>query len=198
MPNTVNDAWQQAVRETDIASMAALVTDVPMLVHQQIVHTRGNGTTFGRLPLEMVNKNLDAVKLLVEAGADLLRAGDGNALPIHNASLDVMTFLLDSGANVNQIGYEECTPLMYEVYMRNYDGAQLLISRGADVNYQRSLDGLSPLHFSVQKRDIRMIELLLAAGAHTSLKNTDGKTPADLAHELNANKIVSKLELNEG
>ena len=62
-------------------------------------------------------------------------------------------FLLESGANVNKIGYEECTPLMYEVYMKNHDTARLFIERGADVNYQRQLDGFCSLHFSAQKRD---------------------------------------------
>ena len=151
MTTSANEAWQQAVRETDLTAMSALLVDNPDLAHEQIVHTRRNGTKYGVLPLEFVNKCLEATRLLIAAGADPNRNGDGNSLAIHNATLEVMTCLLDSGADVDKVGYEECTPLMYEVYGKNHDGTRLLIERGVNVNYQRQLDGFSPLHFSAQK-----------------------------------------------
>ena len=196
MPNTINDAWQQAIRDIDTAAISKLLADEPALVHQQIVHTRGNATTYGKLPLEMVNKSLDASKLLLNAGADPNKTGDGNALPIHNASLDVTEFLTDAGANVNKIGYEECTPLMYEVYMRNLDNVKLLIERGANVNYQRVMDGFCSLHFSAQNRDAPMSEVLLAAGADASLRNNDGQSPSDIARAIGAMDIATRLESN--
>ena len=194
MAQTVNATWQQAVRDVDVSAMAKLLEEDSTLVREQIVHTRGNGTTYGVLPLEMVNKSPDAVRLLLDCGADPNRQGDGNALPIHNATLDVMALLLDSGADVNKIGYEECTPVMYETYMKNHDGVKLLINRGADVNYQRKLDGLTSLHFASQKRDDEMVDILLAAGADPSIRNDDGKTPIDIARDNNAAEMLARLE----
>ena len=189
----MNNRWQQAVRELDTSAMSALLADDPSLAHEQIVHTRANGTTSGVLPLETANKSLEATRVPIAAGADPNRSGDGNSLAIHNAPLDVMTYLLDSGADVNKIGYEECTPVMYEVYGKNYDSTRLLIERGANVNYQRQLDGFAPLHFPAQKNDLPMVEILLSAGADRNLKDGDGKTPADLARENGHHEIVEKL-----
>lgn len=199
MPNTANEAWQKAIREIDVAAISKLLESNPALLNQGIVHTRSNGTTFDMMPLEMTNKSLDATKLLVKAGADPNKANpEGHALPLHNSSRDVAEFLLESGADVNKVGYEECTPLMYEVYMKNHELVRFFIERGADANYQRQLDGFCPLHFAAQKRDIEMVDILLAAGADTSLENDDGQTPLDIATANSATDIIHKLQATSG
>jgi ankyrin repeat protein len=198
MLNTINDAWQQAIRDIDTAAISKLLADEPTLVHQGIVHTRRNGTTYEVLPLEMVNKSLDAAKILVAAGADPNEAGQGDALPLHNSALDVARFLLGAGADVNKVGYEGCTLLMYEVYMKNHDTARLFIEQGANVDFQRQLDGFCSLHFAVQKRDTEMVDILLAAGVDSSVKNDDGQTPLDIAIANGTTDIINQLESDAG
>ena len=196
MAKPVNDAWQNAVRNNDIETMRKLLDDDPSLVRQNIVHTRGNGSTYEKSPLRMVNHSIDAAGLLVVAGADPNDGAD-SVLAIHNASLDVATYLLDSGAELNRIGYEEETALMYEVgHTRNPETVQLLIDRGADVNIQRSFDGNTAMHFAAIKQHPEMVVKLLAAGADSTLKNAEGQTPLDIARANNATEIIDRLATN--
>ena len=138
MAQKINDAWQQAVRGMDIAQMEALLSEDPGLASQGIVHTRGNGTTYRKSPLRMVNRSIDAAQLLLNAGADPNDGAD-SVLAIHNASPEVAELLLNAGAEIDRIGYEQGTALMFEVGQRNPDTAKLFIERGADLNIQRTI-----------------------------------------------------------
>ena len=188
----IYNSWELAIREIDTKQISILIQKHPKLIHQGIIHYRGNGTIFQNLPLHMVNTSLEASKMLVESGADPSKYGDGNVLALHNASLEVTQYLISVGAEVNKIGYEECTPLLYEVYMNNTDNVEFLIKSGAEVNYQRKLDGYTSLHYACQKGGIQMISLLLQNGASTKVKNDKGKTAVDIAKERN---FIEALEL---
>ena len=194
MTSSFNKAWQQAVRESDLKTMASLLDCDSNLVHEQIVHTRGNGTTYGVLPLEMLNQSVAGSTLLLDHGADPNRHGDGESLAIHNASHAVTMLLLDAGAEVNRIGYEQCTPVMYETYMRNRENVRLLIERGADVNYQRKLDGLTSLHVAVKNGDSALIGVLVGASADPHLIDSGGKTPIDFARDEGREELLEMLE----
>ena len=141
-----------------------------------------------------MNKSLEATQLLIDAGTDPNELGHGNVLAIHDASLEVVKYLISVGANVNKIGYEECTPLMYEVYVRNIKNVQYLIKQGVDVNYQRKLDGYTSLHFAAQRCGLEMIQLLLKHGAHTHLKNDKNQTALDLAKEKSFTEALDILK----
>lgn len=197
MTKTVNDAWQQAVRDINIERMKELLDDDPALVDEGIVHARRNGTTYKKSPLRMVNRSIDAARLLVTAGADPNDGAD-SVLAIHGASLEVAAFLLDSGADVNRIGYEQGTALMFEVGQRNPDTARLLVERGAYVNVQRAMDGNSAMHFAVLKGYPEMVDILLAGGANPALNNNDGHTPIDIARTNDVTEIINKLEAMAG
>ena len=197
MAQKINDAWQQAVRGMDIAQMEALLSEDPGLASQGIVHTRGNGTTYRKSPLRMVNRSIDAAQLLLNAGADPNDGAD-SVLAIHNASPEVAELLLNAGAEIDRIGYEQGTALMFEVGQRNPDTAKLLIDRGVDLNIQRTMDGNTALHFAVIKQYPKMVDLLLAGGADPKLKNNDEHTPLDIAQANNAEEIIRKLKETAG
>lgn len=186
--------WEKAIKEKDLMSITNLIIEYPNLINQGIIHYRSNGTTFQTLPLNMVNTSLEATKLLLHKGADPNAYGDGNVLALHNAPLEVTQLLVSKGADVNKIGYEECTPIMYEVYMNNMDNVEFLLSVGADVNYQRNLDGYTSLHWAAQKSDLKMIKLLLDSGAQTEIKNTNGQTAMDLAKQRGDDEVLELLQ----
>lgn len=192
----VHQQWDKAIKQLDADAIAQLLEKYPHLKNKGIVHYRGNGTTYETLPLNMVNHSLPATKLLIAAGADPNEKGDGDVLAIHNASLSVTKYLVSVGAAVNIIGYEACSPLMYEVYMHNYDNVRFLIASGAEVNYQRKTDGYTSLHYAVQKKDALMVDILLKAQADVHLKNAKHQTPLDIARRDNVLAILEKFKLN--
>lgn len=62
----------------------------------------------------------------------------------------------------------------------------------------RALTGLTPLHVAVRNNDWDMCQILLNCGdCDTSITDDQGRSPYDLAKELNLKKIVSKLESGE-
>lgn len=190
----IYDRWDEAIKARDVTAMAELILASPKLINQGIIHYRGNGTTFQTLPLNLVNNSLEATKLLIEHGADPNEYGDGHVLALHNASLEVTKYLLSKGAEVNRIGYEECTPIMYEVYMHNYENVEVLIEHGAQVAYQRKLDGYTSLHWAARKGDLKMVQLLLKHGAPLNARNDDYKRPIDVAQEHGHQAIVAFLK----
>lgn len=185
--------WEKAIKALDLKSITTLLMEYPKLVNQGIIHYRGNGTTYQTLPLNMVNKSLAATKLLLENGADPNEYGDGNVLALHDASAEVTKYLISNGADINRIGYEACTPIMYEVYMHNHENVQILIANGANVNYQSEYDGYTSLHWAARKGDLQLVQLLLKHGANINVKNNKKQTPMDLAKENNQQEVYIYL-----
>lgn len=110
------------------------------------------GTDY-ELPLEMALQIADRtgpgpVRLLLAAGADpnlakplgppVYFAGAG-----HSASTDVLTMLLDHGADLNATGPKGERVLFHAADARNWQAVLLLLERGADPRQGRSFDGKS-------------------------------------------------------
>lgn len=99
--------------------------------------------------------HFDAVKALVEAGADVnaLAADGKNALglAIFNGSYDIASYLVDAGIDVNQADAQRFTPLFWAVERRNMETApnfpwvvtedplpliKKMLDKGADPNWE--------------------------------------------------------------
>jgi len=186
--------WAKAIKELNLMDISNLILESPKLINQGIIHYRGNGTTYQLLPLHMVNKSLEATKILIEKGADPNEHGDGNSLAIHSASSEVTKYLIAKGADVNRIGYEECTPIMYEVYIENHENVEILIEHGADVNYQSQYDGYTSLHWASKKGYLELVKLLIKNGATPNVLNNKNQAPKDLAKENEHNNVFEYLQ----
>jgi len=82
--------------------------------------------------------DLDAVRVLVAADAELVRATDGSdRTPLHLATLyghlEVVSFLLDSGADIDAREEDGETPLHSAAWRSRLDVGRMLIERGSRV-----------------------------------------------------------------
>jgi ankyrin repeat protein len=78
-----------------------------------------------------------AVKSFLASGVDInAPAPCSGAAPldaaIYGGHVDLIRYLVNAGANVNGVGYEDATALMAAAYQGDADTARLLLARGAD------------------------------------------------------------------
>jgi ankyrin repeat protein len=128
-----------------------------------------------------------AVRHLLDEGHSADEGGDAWTPLIwaaRSGSVDAITVLLDSGADVNRPGPTgdkwEATPLQHAILERQPAAARLLLDRGADVN--RGAPGsLTPLFLAAGDPDPAILNLLLAHGADPRVEDENGATPLSRA-----------------
>ena len=102
--------------------------------------------------------------------------------------------LLRGGADIQAADKNGVTALHHAVRFRNPIAVKTLIQNGADVNRPCRKTGSTPLHRAVTSTGapgtagklpeaIKIIRLLVAAGADPSIANKAGRTPADYVHD---------------
>lgn len=121
-----------------------------------------------------------AVEHLIATQRDLVNARDAaGSTPLHHAAafgaVDVMSVLLDAGAEVNAKNRRGSTPLHWAIH--DEAKVRLLLSRDAQVNV-RQIEGRTPLYQAASLGNgTAMVRLLLAKGADPNLALANGRTP---------------------
>lgn len=139
--------------------------------------------TAKQTPLQRAIKarNTEMISLLLDAGADTNKEdidGDGAASYAgqYGVSVDTWQKLLDAGADINgvlktpQVRETKPSPLMWSVIKGNVESIAFLLKNGANPNSVCGIppDEETPLSVAIQKKDIAITKLLLAAGAETN------------------------------
>jgi ankyrin repeat protein len=123
---------------------------------------------FSPLGLAAFFKRREVVRYLLEAGADVgVASRQGGFTPLHSA-------VATDAAAVN------------------IEIVRMLLDKGADPN-AKAQSGSTSLHTVGFTGDRASLDLLLKHGADRSIKNSDGKTAADLARERGHQEIAERL-----
>lgn len=137
--------------------------------------------------------NRDRVIELIAAGADPNAADSGSWTPLlwsawsggSKCSLE----LIRAGADISAADSSGNTALHYAVWNGDIEGARILLDAGADPA-AANLNGTVPLHCAMRRGEsssyrqfieagIRMIKMLIDAGADIYEKDLKGRTPMD-------------------
>ena len=151
----------------------------------------------------------EAVKLLLEAGADIDAENDGGQTALHvildlaqfkytyhRLSKETVELLLGRGADVNLKDKDGRAPLHLAVESAEGDIVELLLDKGAEIDAKEDVSGLTALHRAARLRKRNVAELLIARGADINVEDNQGHTPLYIA--VNLDYTVAELLINNG
>jgi ankyrin len=124
---------------------------------------------------------LDFVKYLVKDGVISVSSTSEHGatalfLATEARNTDIVTWLLDNGADPNQGDEEGATPIMIAAEKGFLDLVELLTSRGAEVD-KRTADGHSAFFYALVERQMKTAKFLVSKGADVDVTTDLGKTP---------------------
>ncbi|MCL4360836.1 ankyrin repeat domain-containing protein [Candidatus Dependentiae bacterium] len=112
--------------------------------------------------------DINAIKILKEAGADIDAIGYYKVTPLHYAAehkiADAVKTLIELGANVNAKDHAERTPLYMAITSGNLEIVKNLIAAGSDINAE-NMFGTSPLDLAISRVNKDIQKYLIEHGA---------------------------------
>lgn len=118
---------------------------------------------------------LPVVKCLVRRGANVNSVSDTGSTPVRSACfmthLDIVTFLVEAGADILKANYNGGTCLINSV--QSVPLCEFLLKHGADVNAQ-DIQFKTALHYAIQEHRFETTKLLLQHGADPHIKSRYG------------------------
>jgi cytohesin len=149
------------------------------------------------------NNMPEAVKALIERGANASAAGQDGDTPLHAAAwhghVNVIDVLLAAKVDANAADDAGRTPLHSAAWNGHLAAVQALLKAGADP--RRAAEGYTPLHAAAWQGHQPIVAALLAAGAKIDAQDADGSTPLHKAAWRGHGEIVRALLVagaNEG
>ncbi len=154
--------------------------------------------SFRRTPLwwAAANGDLDEVRRLIGAGADVTAADIDFERPLHVASrwghVEVVEQLLRSGAEAGPKALYHLTPLHLSARELRCKVALLLLEHGADVNAADQY-GCTPLHDAAARGLVPLAAILIAKGADPNAQDIQGTTPLHRAARAGHGRMATFL-----
>jgi ankyrin repeat protein len=154
----------------------------------------------GRNALAMAvgrGQNDDVVTFLLNRGFDI-NSTDAAGLTalahaIDHGRLPTIVILIQRGANVNLAGYNNITPLMSAVAIRDPHMVQALLAAGAQPNIATTVQHETALHVAADNGDLAIVQLLIAHHADLNIPYHDGYTALQFAETNGHANVVKAL-----
>ena len=146
------------------------------------------------------------MKLLLTTIAAVVLVGCGNPeadktlfKAIRNGKIEMVKEAIANGANVNTFNINIISPLHYAVSSSQNDIVELLISKGADVNFIGGTRGFSPLIVAIKVDNVEAVRMLIANGADINAKDGNANGESPLFYSLNSGNIeITKMLIDKG
>lgn len=131
-----------------------------------------------------------SAEIVMDTGADIDLPDDEGRRPLHEAAffghIEMVQFLINNGARIDApihpFGY---TALWFAVQQGHHDIARYLIERKASIDVTDRLSGQGLMHLAASRGDVKMIGILIAAGANVFQEDGRGQTARDYAAKNN-------------
>ncbi|EXA30920.1 hypothetical protein FOVG_17748 [Fusarium oxysporum f. sp. pisi HDV247] len=182
-PNHTPVSW--ACEEGHLAIAAFLLEQDAQVGVDDLVRFVGNG-------------NIEAVKMLLEKGADAAAATENGWTPLHLASknghLEIVKVLLEKGADVTAATEYGWTSLHQASEKGHLEIARLLLEKGADVTAATEY-GWTSIHQASEKGHLEIAKMLIEKGADARAADKYGSTPLHLASRHGHLEIAKMLKI---
>lgn len=150
--------------------------------------------SMGRTLLEWASYlgDLEIVKTLVEAGADVNEALETRNIPLIEASnIDVINYLIKQGTDFEEYGYEL---LIAAIDDEHTEKLKILLENIGDIN-RVDEHGDTVLHYAAKSyAPLDIVKLLVDNGVDWKIKNEGGKIALDFAEEEEVKKYLGSLK----
>lgn len=141
--------------------------------------------------------DINQVKTVLAACPKLVNEPHRNQLPLvrsvrssaHPNHLEILVYLLNHGANINQSAcppYLDATAMFYAVNEPDNRIIQILLEHGADPN-GRDSRGSTPLLAAMTNSSIEKIKLLISSGGDIHVRDNNGNTALHYAEAVDCN-----------
>lgn len=166
--------WRSEFQDGSVDTIRDLLVKDPSLVSERVNCTLKSGKVANWGPLFLAAnhlRDLDKVKALVEAGADMNNSDHGTHWPSEDYAIN--EYLVEKGIDINQPSYLG----FHAIGVTGLDTFFLMLENGLDPNYAWPHNGETPLHVQARHDDDSHLARaygLIKAGANVNAQALSG------------------------
>lgn len=188
--------FMKATFNQDLNGMRTLINDNVDI--KTIYHI--DGADWNALTVAMKKNNLKAVKIILETGKyDEEKVINGYlkfVVGLNQNASAIIDYLLDTyNIDLNEVEKYGSSYLWSATASGSIQNMRSLLVKGADINQQREVDGITVLMIAASNDDLEKVKFLLNHGANKYLKDKNGKTALDYINKKYSNDNQGEKQL---